>query len=143
MRIGTFAAALAGGIVMFLLGFLFYVVLFATHFQDNMVQYSGLMKDPPVYWSIFLFNFVWALLIAVVLDHWAKLSGWAEGAKAGAIIMFLIGLATNLDFYAFLNMHKSFAPVLVHLIVITVMGGVSGAAIGLVLGFFNKSAATE
>jgi len=143
MRIATFAAALAGGIVMFLLGFVFFVVLFATYFQDNMVQYPGMMKDPPVYWAIFLFNFVWALLIAIVLDHWAKASGWAEGAKAGAIIMFLVGLAMNLDYYAFLNLHNALTPVIVHLIVMIVLGAGAGASAGVVLGYFNGRAAAE
>ncbi|MBK9153800.1 MAG: hypothetical protein IPM25_06225 [Chloracidobacterium sp.] len=143
MRLATFAAGLAGGIVMFLLGFLFYAVLFATYFQENMVQYAGLMKDPPVFWAIFVFNIVWAFLIAFVLDHWAKLSGWAEGAKTGAIIMFLVGLATNLDFYAFLNLHKALAPVIVHLIVMIILGAGAGATAGVVLGFFNRRTAED
>lgn len=143
MKIGTILAALAGGIVMFGLGFVFFAVLFATYFQENMIQYPGLMKDPPVIWAIFLFNFVWAWLIALVLDHWAKLSGWGEGAKAGAIVMFVIALGMNLDFYAFLNFHKSLAPVIVHLIIVTVMGAIAGAVIGLVLGYFNKKAVSE
>lgn len=141
MKVSTLAAAFAGGFVMFLLGFVFYVVVFADYFRDNMVQYPGLMKDPPIFWSIFLFNLVWAYLIALVLDHWAGLSGWAEGAKAGAIIMFLSGLAMNLDFFAFLNMHRSFTPILVHLLVIMVMGAGAGTVIGLVLGYFNKRTA--
>jgi hypothetical protein len=50
MKIGTLAAALAGGIVMFLLGFLFFGILFAEYFRTNMVEYPGLVKDPPLVW---------------------------------------------------------------------------------------------
>jgi hypothetical protein len=140
MKIGTLAAALAGGIVMFLLGFLFFGVLFADYFRANMVQYPGLEKDPPLIWAIFLFNVAWAWLIAWVADRSGGVS-WAEGAKVGAIVMFVLGVGIDLEFYAFMNIHKALAPMLAHILIVTLMGAVAGAVIGFVLGFFNRRAA--
>ena len=137
MKIGTLLGALAGAIVMFLLGFLFFGVLFADYFRANTIVYAGLMKDPPAFALIFLFNIVWAWLIAWVLEY-AGRSGWGEGAKAGAIIMFMIGLGMNLEFEAFMNVHKSLTPIIVDLVIVIVMGAVTGAVIGVVRGFFNK-----
>ena len=136
MKIGVLAAALAGGVVMFLLGFLFFGILLAEFFLANMVQYPGLQKDPPLVWAIFLFNLAWAWLIAWVTDKTS--GGWAEGAKAGAIVMFIIALAANLDFLAFLNVHKGLSPMLVHILIVTFTGTVAGAVAGFVLGFFRK-----
>ena len=133
MNVRTIIAALAGGVTMFLLGFVFFGLLFAEYFRANMVQYPGLDKDPPVFWAIFLFNLAWAAIIAFVLDY-AGRGGWAEGAKVGAIIMALIAIAANFDFFAFLNIHKTVAPILVHVLVVTVIGGLTGAVIGLVKG---------
>ena len=133
MNVRTIIAALAGGVTMFLLGFVFFGLLFAEYFRSNMVQYPGLDKDPPVFWAIFLFNLAWAAIIAFVLDY-AGRGGWAEGAKVGAIIMALIAIAANFDFFAFLNIHKTVAPILVHVLVVTVIGGLTGAVIGLVKG---------
>ena len=141
MKIGVLIAALAGGIVMFLLGFLFFGLVFAEFFRTNMVQYPGLQKDPPIVWAIFLFNFAWAWLITWVIDRVGK-GGWAEGAKAGAIVMFIIALAANLDFYAFLNVHKGLSPMLLHILIVTFTGMVAGAAIGLLLGYFGRSRTT-
>jgi hypothetical protein len=133
MNVRTIIAALAGGVTMFLLGFVFFGLLFAEYFRANMVQYPGLDKDPPVFWAIFVFNLAWAAIIAFVLDY-AGRGGWAEGAKVGAIIMALIAIAAHFDFFAFLNIHKTVAPILVHVLVVTFIGGLTGAVIGLVKG---------
>lgn len=137
MKIGTLLGALAGAIVMFGLGFLFFVVLFGDYFKANMIAYPGLEKDPPVFWAIFSFNLVWAYLIAWAMEY-AGRSGWGEGAKAGAIVMFIIVVGLNLEFYSFMNVHKELAPVLLHVLIVTFMGAVAGAVIGLVRGYFNK-----
>ena len=136
MKIGTLLGAVAGGILMFLLGFLAFGVLLSEFFKANTFQYPGLMKDPPNVPLIFLFNLVWAWLIAWVLEF-AGRSGWAQGAKAGAIIMFFVALGGDLDFEAFLNMHKSFTPLLVHILIATVMGAIAGAVIGLIQARFG------
>ena len=138
MNVRTIIAALAGGVTMFLLGFLFFGLAFAEYFRTNMVEYAGLAKDPPVFWAIFLFNLAWASIIAFVLGY-AGRGGWAEGAKVGVIVMFLLGLGANLDFFAFLNIHKSVTPMLVHILLISVIGGLTGAVIGVVKGNSSRS----
>jgi hypothetical protein len=138
MKIGTVLGALGGGIVMFLLGFLFFGVLFAAYFKANTIDYPGLIKDPPIIWAIFLFNLAWAYLIAWTMDY-ASRSGWGEGAKAGAIVMFVIAVGIDLEFHAFMNIHKELAPTLLHILIVTFMGAVAGAVIGLVRGFFSKT----
>lgn len=137
MKIGTIVAALVGAIVMFGLGFLFFGLLFSEFFKANTVEYAGLAKDPPVIWAIFLFNLAWAYLIAFVLGYAAR-SGAVDGAKAGAVVMFVIALGIDIEFHAFMNIHKSFAPMLLHILIVTIMGAVGGAVIGLVSGRFNK-----
>lgn len=137
MKIGTIVGALVGGIVMFLLGFLIFGVLFTEYFRANTIQYAGLEKDPPVFWAIFLFNVVWAYLIAFVLEY-AGRTGWGEGAKVGAIIMFLLGLGLDIEFHAFMNIHKEVGPMIFHVLILTVMGAITGAVIGLVASFFDR-----
>jgi len=142
MKIGTLLAVLVGGIVMFGLGFLFFGWLLASYFQANTIEYAGLVKDPPVVWAIFLFNVIWAWLIAFVLEYGGR-SGWGEGAKAGAIVMFVLALGIIVEFHAFMNLHRELAPVLVHILIVTGMGAVAGAVIGVVQGYFNRKPATD
>ena len=138
MKIGTMLAALVAGILMFLIGFLFFGVLFADYFKSNAIQYAGLEKDPPVMWAIFLFNLAWGALIAFTLEY-ADRSGWGEGAKVGAITMFLVGVGIDLEFHAFMNVHKEVAPMILHVLLVTFMGAVSGAAAGTVLAYFGRN----
>jgi len=140
MKIGTIVAGIAGGIVMFLLGFLFFGYLLSDYFKANTIQYAGLMKDPPIIPFIFMFNLVWAWLIAFILEYGGR-TGWAEGAKIGAITLFMISLGINIEFEAFMNVHESMAPILVQLVVIIVMGLIAGAVIGLVQGKFSQKTA--
>jgi hypothetical protein len=137
MKFGTILAAVAGGVVMFLLGFLFFGILFANFFAAYMVKYEGLMKDPPEIPLIFLFNLAWAWLIAFVME-WAGIKNLTGGVKAGAAIMFALILGVNLQYYAFMNLHTSIVPLIVDVLIVTVMGAAAGAVIALVLGFFNK-----
>jgi hypothetical protein len=142
MKIGTLVAALAGGIVMFGLGFLFFGVLFAEYFMANTTQYPGLVKDPPVVWAIFLFNLAWAWLVAWVVERSAPtIQLWAEGAKVGAIVLFVLGVGIDLEFHAFMHLHKELAPMLLHILIVTFMGAVAGAVIGWIIGYFNRRAA--
>ncbi|MEP7149563.1 MAG: hypothetical protein ABI857_11845 [Acidobacteriota bacterium] len=140
MKIGTLLGAVAGGIVTFLLGFLFFGILLADYFKADMIEYAGLLKDPPMIALIFLFNVTFAWLISWALDYGGG-SGWAEGAKVGAIVLFVISLGMFFEFEAFMNIHKSLAPTLVHLLVVMVMGAAGGAVIGIVQGYFKRERA--
>ena len=139
MKIGTIVSALVGAFVMFGLGGLFFVVLFWDYFRANTIEYAGLAKDPPVMWAIFLFNFVWAWLIAFVLEF-AGRTGWAQGAKAGAVVMFFLAVGLDIEFFAFMNLHKELAPMIAHVLIVTFMGAITGAVIGFVGGLFNRGA---
>ena len=138
MKIGTLLGAVVGGIVMFLLGFLLFGVLLADFFKANAIEYPGLVKDPPVIALIFLFNLIWAWLIAWVLEY-AGRSGWAEGGKAGAIVMFFVALGNGVELEAFLNVHKTMTPLIANILIVTVMGAVTGAVIGMIQARFGSS----
>ena len=139
MKIGTLVAAIVGGLVMFCIGGLVFGFLLGEYFRANTIEYAGLVKDPPLMWLIFLFNVVWAWIIAYVMEYGGR-SGVAEGAKIGAILLFAITLGLDIEFEAFMNVHRSFSPMLVQLAIVIVMGAISGAVIGWVVGFFDRRA---
>lgn len=140
MNLRTIVAAIAGAIVMFLLGFLIYGMLLMEWFTGQMIQYSGLMQDPPRFVFIFLWHLVWCWLIAFIFDYWATIRTFIGGAKGGAIIMFAIVLGVNFSNYAFMNFYKGspYLPMLVDVLVVTVMGAIVGGIIGFILGKMNK-----
>ena len=139
MKIGTLVAAILGGLVMFGMGGLVFGFLLSEYFKANTIEYAGLVKDPPLVWLIYLFNVIWAWVIAYVLEYGGR-SGVAEGAKMGAILLFAISLGITVEFEAFMNVHRSFSPILVQLAVIIVMGAIGGAVIGWIQAFFDRRA---
>jgi len=144
MIIRVLAAAFAGAIVFFGLGFVIYGVLLDAYFKANMIHYAGLMKEPmPDMILLFLWNFVMAFLFAFVFDYWAGIRTFVGGLKGGAILMFLIALMTQLQNLAFMNVMKGYAPAVVDLIAGTVLGAIAGGVVGIVLGLMNKNSASD
>ena len=137
MKIGTLVAAIVGGLVMFAMGGLVFGFLLSEYFKANTIEYAGLVKDPPLVWLIYLFNVVWAWIIAYVLDYAGK-TGIGEGAMVGAILMFAISLAVTFEFEAFMNLHMNLTPTLVQLAIVIVMGAVTGAVVAAIQRFFGR-----
>lgn len=133
-------ATLVGGIVMFGLGFLIFGVLLDAYMKANMsAEAAKLMKDPPNFILIFVSNLVFAWLLAFIFERWASIKTFVTGLIAGAIIFGSIALAIDLQFAATMNLMTGFAPIIVDVLAVAVLGGISGGVIGLVLGKLNKT----
>lgn len=144
MLVRVVAAALAGAIVFFGLGYVIFGILLDPVLKNYMVQYPGLMKEPmPDLIFLFAWNFVMAFLFAFVFDYWAGIRSFMAGLKGGAILMFLIALMTDLSFLAFMNIMKGYTGVIIDVAAETVLGAIAGGVIALVLGLMNKSPATS
>lgn len=140
MLMRVLAATVVGGITIFVLGFLIYGLLLDPYMKANMVEYAGLVKDPPGWAALVGANMANALLFAFIFDKWAGIKTFVGGLKGGAIIMFLISLTLDLQFMAFMNLWKGGPlPVVVDIIGATVLGALAGGVIGAVLGMMNKS----
>ena len=92
MSTRSLVAALAGGVTLFILGGLFYVLLLPGFFE------TAVAKDPPAFLFIVLGEIVWGLLLAWVFSN-AGVCTMAAGAKAGAVFGLLVALATGLIMY--------------------------------------------
>jgi hypothetical protein len=140
MKFRILAAAVAGTVVIFSLGYLIYGMLLVSFMQDNLIQYPGLNKNPPDFVSLALSNLVLAFLLAFIFEHWANVRTFAGGLKSGAIIMFLIGLSKDLSFMGYMNLFKGFTPVVIDVLAETVRVSLAGGVIGAVLGMMRKDA---
>ena len=136
------AATVAGGITYFILGFLIFGLFLEEKMKPYLTVYPGLMKEVPDWAPLILANLVTAFLFAYILDNWAQIRTFVGGLKAGAIISFLQALSFQLMFLAFMNMHKSYIPVVMDVVASTVMGAITGGVIGLVLGMMDKNRAS-
>jgi len=139
MSVKTIVAAVAGGAVFFLLGFLIYGLALNQTMQSMTVQYSGLFKLEPNFIAIALFTLAWGGLLAMIFDYWADIRTFAGGAIAGAIIMFLISFAHEMQTKAFMALTIGYTPVIINVLVTAFMGAVAGGVVASVLGMLTKN----
>ncbi len=120
-------SGIVGTIVYFLLGWLFYAILFKDFFPPNPNEGEENML------MIFLGCLAYAFFIAYILLHWAQISTLVTGAKAGAIIGVFNGLYWNF-FYMAMNPGYPYESFAVDMIIMTVSSAIVGAVIGVVNG---------
>lgn len=129
---------LAGGVVFFILGYVFYGLLLMDFFTANSGDLGKLMKETPTWWALILGNIFWGLLLAVIFGRWAGVSTFVGGLKAGAIIGVLAALSFDLTQFSTMN-GMSLTGVIVDVLVATAMTAIAGGVVGMVLGSGKSS----
>ena len=115
-------SGIVGAIVYFLLGWLFYGVLFTELHGDS----------EPCMWMIALGCLFMALLIALIFNRWANISTFSTGFKAGFVIGLLYSLSMNFFMYASKEIDTDFFIIMaIETISVAILGGAIGAASGL------------
>lgn len=131
-------AGVVGGAVAFFLGFLFYGLLLADFFSNNMGSATGVMRaDNEMQWGpMVIGHLAWGLLFAYIFMKWATISTFNTGAKAGAVIGLLV--AVTFDMINLGTTHVgTMTSALVDIVVMTVISAVVGGVVGLMLGRGN------
>ena len=122
-----------GGFTYFILGYLFYGLLFMDYFNGNLGSATGVYKtDDLIWWSLLLGNFAGAGLLTYIFLMWAHISTFQSGLRAGTVIGLLMTLSWDLISYAtsnILNLQASLMDVVIG----TIMTAIAGGAIGAVL----------
>ena len=134
MNARVLVAALAGAVVSFLLGWLFYGFLLPDFYAAHSLHYQWLEKMPPNFIGIFVSGFSYTLLIAIIFSQWANISTLKNGAIAGATISLLVALSVDLGMWSTMNLYGR-QVVIADVLVNAVMGTVIGAVIAWVLGY--------
>ena len=127
MKIKTFIiAGLVGGVVDWLLGWLFYGIIFADKFpQPNEDSHAMLF----ITFGCFSFGF----FISYIFNKWAQITTLVTGAKAGAIIGLFMGLIANF-FGAAEAAQVDYEIFAIDMLISILMAAAVGAVVGLVNG---------
>ncbi len=132
-------AGLVSGITGFLLGWLIYGIALADFTAAHTLTYSGLMKEPPVIWAIFLSNTAWGFLYAYIFQKMGNVQSFGSGVSTGVVISFLVAISMDLFYYAFMNL-SDVTYLCVDTIVSTILGAIMAGVAGLMLGRGKKAA---
>ena len=125
-------SAIVGGIVLFVLGWIFYVLIFGGFMMDN---FGKIMRTPDDYklWAIIVANFLEALFLA-----WIYPKGYKGGSPAKEGFMFGIDFGALIGapyiFYMWASYPIKWQTALVDGIIVFVMTLITGLVIGLIYG---------
>lgn len=122
-------SGLAGAIINFLLGWLFYGTLFYDSFPQPEESTNNMLL-------IFLGCLVFSLFVAYIFIQWAEIKTFATGAKAGAIIGLFMGV--NYNIWAVIMESRDLQTFLLDSALSVVLTALTGAVIGLVIGKLSK-----
>ena len=132
-------AALAGGMTLFIVGFLLWGMALSGFFEAHLGSATGVVKEPMDFLHLVLGQIVWGLFITVVMAKWAGVSGFGPGVKIGAIMGFLMSFSVGLTQFSMANL-VDLTAVLTDPFVAAVWSGLGGGVVGLVLGAGREEA---
>ncbi|HQQ92938.1 MAG TPA: hypothetical protein PLQ93_00170 [Bacteroidia bacterium] len=90
---------LLGGSGFFFLGWLLFGIVLAPLMQGNSNASINRPMDQMLFGPLILSNLIWGLLLTLILI-WRQSTGFASGLLTGALMGFLVSLATDLSFYS-------------------------------------------
>lgn len=123
---------LAGGIVMYLVGYLIWDLVFADFFAANAGSATGVDREGILIWAVVLGTFSLAALVTLAVGSQAGSSTILGGLKIGAIVGFLVWFGSNFIWYGYTNVSNLTATIVDSLLEI-VRTGIGGAVIAVVL----------
>ncbi len=134
---------IVGGIVYFLLGYLFYGNLLTDFFKNN----AGTAKDVDramdqfVWWSLALGNILSGCLLAYVFIK-SNINTVGSGLVTGAVIGLLVASSYDFISYGVSNLTTT-TSALGDIGTFTVMSAITGAVVGWVCGLIGKPSVSK
>lgn len=119
-------ATIAGGVTLFVLGFLIYGVLLADFFANDAIS------PEPIMWAVTLGQLLSAAFLTIILG-WKGVASAKEGFQAGAVIGAVMGLAFGLMMYGTMVGMHTMATLIGDTVVSLVVYGIAGAVIATAL----------
>ena len=130
---------IVGGVLFFLLGWLFYGNLFAGYFKDHPGTATNVDRamDQFQWWALILGNLLFGFLLAYIFSK-SGVTSLASGLVTGLVVGFLFSCSMDLVMYGTSNI-MSKHTLAADIGITTVMWAVTGAVVGAILGAMNRS----
>lgn len=134
---------IVGGIVYFLLGYLFYGKLLSDFFMKNAGTATGVdrVMDQFVWWSLVLGNIFQGCLLSYVFVK-SNVSSVGSGLVTGGAVGLLAAAAHGFIMYGVSNLMTT-TGMLGDIGTFTVMSAITGAVVGWVCGLIGKPSVTK
>jgi len=131
---------IVGGVLYFLLGYLFYGVLLNDFFHDHPGAATNVERTMEQFewWALIAGNVLFGFLLSYIFAK-AGVSTLSNGLVTGGIIGFLMCTSVSLTMYGHTNV-MSKQGMAADIATFTVMSAIVGAVIGAVNGMLNRTA---
>lgn len=132
---------LVGAVVNFFAGWGLYMLLLKGFYESNISDAAkSIMKPEDQHNVLFYFisSLFMAFMFALIYERWANIRTLQTGAIAGAVISICISLSMDFQFMAGTTMYNGMTLVFVNVLYSIIMGALTGAAVGWMLGYNRK-----
>ena len=131
--------AVVGGIVLYVMGYVFWEMLFADFFAANSGSATGVDREAPILWAMILGTLIYAEAIAVGVDS-RNATSLIDGAIIGAVVGVWIWGTADLILYGLTHLN-TLTGAIADIVLEGVRGAIAGAVIALVAGKLGASGA--
>ena len=132
-------ATLAGGVAVFVMGFLLYGMAMAGFFANNAGTATGVMKEAVLFGPLIIGQIALAGFLTMVMG-WRGSNSAGAGLKTGALVGLVVAIGFGFTNYGVMNL-SNLTATLVDPVIFMIQLGVGGAVIGAVLGMGSTAAA--
>jgi hypothetical protein len=123
---------LAGGMTLFVLGYLIFDLAFASFYVANAGSATGVMREGQLVWAVILGSLSYAALITYAMGSRNGPMTVGTGATIGAIVGFLLWFTADFVIYGISNI-QNLTRTIVDPVLEAVRAGVAGAVIAAAL----------
>jgi hypothetical protein len=124
--------SIAGGVALYILGYLMWGMVFADFFAANAGSAEGVPREEVILWASLLGNLLYAALVTMTIEARSGATSVVDGLKAGAIVGFLVWGTADFIFFGNFNLSNLNATI-ADIVLETIRAGVAGAVIAVVL----------
>jgi len=122
---------IVGGIALYIVGYIFWAMVFADFFAANSGSASGVMRDSEILWAGVVGALAYAMLLTLSIESQSG-SSVMSGAKVGAVVGMLIWMTADFTLYGLQNVNNLTGTV-ADTALEFVRGGIVGAVIAATL----------
>lgn len=132
-------AGVAGGIVYFLFGWLFYGILLVDFFASHAGSATDVYRemDEMIMWALMLGNLLMGFLVAIIFN-WSQVKSIGDGVLRGAIIGLLVGGSMDFSMYGTSNL-MTLGGAIADIITMVVMSAIVGLVVVWILKTGKKA----
>jgi hypothetical protein len=124
--------SIAGLVTLYILGVVFWEMVFADFFAANAGSAEGVDREEPIIWAAALGTLFYAILVTLMLEARSGTTSIMGGMKVGAVVGFLLWGTADFILFGYMNLSNLTATI-ADSVLEGIRGGIGGAVIAAVL----------